>query len=162
MEQEREFEFFNLDENRLDEEWLEQPKMFFRAARKLAEARADYEQAKSNKKLVVAEISHEIIDNPSKFGVTKTTEKVVENTVLLQTKYKVANEEELETQKKVFHLQAVVEAMDHRKKALEKLVDLRLADYFSSPRAPRVERERMEDVSKNKVNDRVRKSLNRE
>jgi hypothetical protein len=43
-------------------------------------------------------------------------------------------------------LKVAVTALDQRKKALEKLVDLHGQDYFSTPRAKGENREKMEEL----------------
>jgi len=128
-----EFDFFNLDKDRLDEEWVNQPLLYQEYAIKLANARAKHEQAKTELELVTAELDSQIRGNPSVFGIEKTTEGAISNTILLQKEYKTAVNDMLELKHTMDVLQAVVYALDHRKKSLENLVELRLADYFSSP-----------------------------
>lgn len=125
---------FDLDPNRLDTEWKNQPKLFYQAAEKLAEMKAEYEKAKTNKELVMAELDRDIRLQPERFQVDKITESAVEKTITLQRDYKKAVSRLLQAKHDVDLAQVVVDTMDHRKKALENLVSLRLANYYSEPR----------------------------
>ena len=48
-----------IDENALDEEWVEQPSLYFRYASMVADARRDLDQAKANLDLTKAEVDKE-------------------------------------------------------------------------------------------------------
>ena len=129
-----EFEFFDLDANRLDQEWLNQPKLYHEYATKLADARRDHEQAKANLKLVESEARLRIRKNPTQYDLPKATEGAIEEVVVTQPDYRKALHKMLEAKHASEVLQATVDALDHRKKALEKLVELRLHDYYAEPR----------------------------
>lgn len=132
-----EFDFFDLDSNRLDGEWLNQPRLYHENALKLADARAELERAKSHRDVVAAELDREIRLDPAAFDIAgKVTEGAITNTILLQKRHRLAEEQVIQAKHTVDVLVAVVEALDHRKKALENLVQLEARDYFSAPRAP--------------------------
>ena len=65
--------------------------------------------------------------------------------VLTNKRYKAAQDEVFRFQRividlghKVGMLEAAIKTLDNRKKALEDAVQLRLSDYFSEPKKPRV------------------------
>jgi hypothetical protein len=128
-------EFLELDSDRLDEQWLEQPRLYHKYARKLANAKQTLEECKARLELVKAELGREIRLNPLGFGLEKITEAVVANTIIIQQGYKDAQEEYIAGKHRVDVVQAVVTTLDHRKRALEGLVTLHGQDYFSTPRA---------------------------
>jgi len=128
-------EFLELDSDRLDEQWLEQPRLYHKYARKLANAKQTLEECKARLELVKAELGREIRLNPLGFGLEKITEAVVANTIIIQQGYKDAQEEYIAGKHRVDVVQAVVTTLDHRKRALESLVTLHGQDYFSTPRA---------------------------
>lgn len=169
----REIGHFDIDPERLDEEWLAQPRLFHNAAAALADAQDDLERAKAAKDLGIAEarleadrakvelelvtamLDRDIRHRPEKYGIEgRVTEGAVEKTVLLQKKHQetrdlmiVANHK-LEVakadSKELIAAKHAVEVHDvdvktyaHKKTALEKLVDLRLSDYWAEPRAGR-------------------------
>ena len=127
---------FEPNKNRLDEEWVAQPRLYAEYAIKLAGARSDLERAKARADVAEAELDKEIRMNPEKFGLSNVTEKGIKSTITLQREYRKATKAIIEAKHLVDVLDAQVSALDHRKKALEKLVDLRLSDYFSEPRTP--------------------------
>ena len=127
---------FDLNPNKLDTEWVQQPKLFYQAAEKLAEAKAELEKSKTNKDIVMAELDRNIRAEPDKFSLSKVTEPVVEQTIILQGEYKKAQKRFLDAKHNVDIAQVVVDTLDHRKSALENLVKLRLANYYAEPRSP--------------------------
>ena len=133
----QDWDLFELNEHNLDQEWMRQAKLYHHYALKLEEARADYDRAKAQRDVVVAELDKEVRLDPSQFGLpAKVTEKMVENTVLLQKRHRLATEEVIKARHGLGVLQAMVEALDHRKHALQNLVQLEARDYFAQPRAP--------------------------
>jgi hypothetical protein len=127
-------DFFQIDPNALDREWVQQPALYHKYAVRLANARRDAEQAETLIDVVYAELDAAIRANPEKYGVAKITEPSVKAAILGHRKYKAATAAHIEAKHAAGILQAAVSTMDHRKRAFENLVDLRLADYFSEPR----------------------------
>jgi hypothetical protein len=126
---------FQIDENRLDDEWVLQPRLHFKYGAELANARLELDRAKSEAEVCKAEFDQAIRLNPDHFGLSKITETVVASTIVRQPKMREVNERVAKLKHKVDVMQAAVSAMDHRKSALGKLVDLFLADYYAKPKA---------------------------
>lgn len=152
MPREREPDFFAIDPNELDREWVRQPGLYHKYATDLADARREFEQAKTQLEIAAADVDSVIRSKPEKFGIEKVTEAAVKAAVLASREYKAATDAVHNARHAVDVLQAAVTTLDHRKKALENLVDLRLANYFSEPRAgsPRA-REHMEEKTKQRA-----------
>lgn len=134
--EEDDFSFFEIDEHNLVEEWVRQPGLYFTWAKKLADVRLEVDEAKAELDVVKAEASRSIRDDPDKYGFEKITEAIVavainEHTDVIDA---VSRLHKLRHQQEVY--QAAVNALDHRKRALEKVVDLHGQKYFSSPRTP--------------------------
>lgn len=140
-----------IDINSLDKEWVDQPSTFFRYARKLADARMDYEEAKAELDITRAELDKAIRDDPDGYGCTKLTETSIENCILTQGQYQKARSHLSNCKHRVDVLQAYVTAFDHRKSALERLVQLHGQSYFATPNASGEHREHMEDVEKRSI-----------
>ena len=152
-------DFFSLDKYKLDEEWEEQPRLYFQHALMLADARYKWELAKSNRAVVAAEIDVDIRRDPSKYGMkTASPKEAVENIVLLQKQYREADSNVIKAKHEVDIIQAAVEALEHRKKALEKEVDLFLSNYWSEPRGSKSARQYGEDLEKKDVRSRGKKT----
>jgi len=134
--EDEEFDLLKPDRTRLDEEWVNQPKMVFDYIIQLEEAREALDEANSELKTVHAECDKDIRANPESYDLpTKTTETMIKNTIMLQPEYKAAEKEFLNIKHEVGIIGAAVSAMEHRKKALENLVYLYGQNYFSTPRA---------------------------
>lgn len=129
------FSFFEIDQNLLDEEWIRQPQLYFEYAKRLADARRDHDQQKAALDVVVAELDKAIREDPEKFGIEKVSETAIKLAIVGRKKHKAAVQAVADAKHAVDVLQAVVNALDHRKRALENLVDLWAANYFSTPRA---------------------------
>ena len=123
----------SIDLFRLDEEWIEQPELFHTYAQKLADANSEFDTAKAGLEVTKAELDREIRQNPDSFELSKLTEPLITSTVLIQPEYSKANRILIEARHTRDILQATVNALDHRKKALEKLVELHGRDYFAVP-----------------------------
>lgn len=128
---------FTPDLSRLDEEWVNQSKLYYQYAERLANARRDYDRIKRDEELAVAELEMDIRKNPEKYDLPKVTESCIEKAVVLSKKYQRVHEKVIEAKHDVDVLAAAVSALDHKKKALENLTQLFLANYFSTPRAPK-------------------------
>lgn len=125
-----------IDENALDVEFLDQPAKVVKYARLLAEARRDKDLAKEALDLTKAEINLDIRDNPEKYGLTKITVDAVEACILMEKRYEEAVKEYNDANYEVNVLQGVVNALEHRKSALENLVKLYGQQYFAGPKIP--------------------------
>lgn len=150
---------FDIDKNLLDDEWLRQPKLYFEWAVQLEDARAEFEETKAEFDVTKSEVDLAIRMSPGDYEDLpkevvekgKITEKMVAAILITQTEYKDAQQAMFTARHRVGILQAVVTALDHRKKALEKLVDLYGQKYFATPRASENSKEAMEEVEKNSV-----------
>lgn len=149
---EDDFSFFEIDEFNLDKEWVKQPALYFTWARKLADARLEVDEAKAALDVIKAEASRAIRDDPGEYGFDKVTEAIVAVAINehhdvikgAKTLHDARHRQEL--------YQAAVNALDHRKRALEKLVDLHGQNYFSQPRTTNPDAaERLESASKESI-----------
>lgn len=144
---EEEADFFVLDEGRLDEEWINQPKLYHRYKVALADARKVHEQAKAARDVTAAEVDRSVRLNPGQFGLEKLTEPSIEKAILISKKYQSANRAVIDAKHAVDVLEAAVDTLEHRKKALENLVQLWLANYFSKMKTPKdVPQEKLDEL----------------
>lgn len=156
-------EFFSFDKHRLDEEIVAQPKMYFSHAVLLADARRDYEQSEAEKDLTYAELSKEIRSDPQSFGLDKITEDAVKQTIVASKRYQRAAQKVIDKRHDMDVAQAGVTALDHRKRGLEKAVDLFLSDYFATPRVPDNDgREKAREADKMRTRKAGQKRANRD
>lgn len=161
---------FDIDKNRLDDEWLNQPKRYFEWAVQLEDARADIDDAKREYDVtktefdeVKAKVELDIRNDPDDYHLPKVTDKSIAAVVLMQLDYKEAEDSLYKAQERIDTakhragiLQAVVSALDQRKKALEKLVDLHGQKYFATPRASENSAEVVDGMTKRAIRRRTR------
>lgn len=141
--------FLAIDPLRLDQEWMGQPRLYHEYARKLADCRMVLDEAKNSLEILEAELYLKISQNPEEFELPKTTEAVIKSAVVSQLTYQEALVQIVQAKHDVAVYEAAVTALEHRKRALEKSVDLLLADYFSAPKAARpASKEAMEQADK--------------
>lgn len=127
-------DLFEIDLDRLDEAWVQQPKLYHEWSTKLAEAKKDLEQAKARLSLVEAELFKSIRKNPSRYGVEKDTDSAVKAAIPMTDKHKTAVKRVISAQYDVNTTDAVVKTLEHRKRSLEGLVSLHGQQYFATPR----------------------------
>ncbi len=137
ISQDEEPDFYQININQLHKECALQPRLYHKYSDLLVTARAVYEQAKSEKEFVAAELELAIRKDPQKFGLEKVTEKSVDKRVIISKRYQKANSVVLKARKEVNELEAIVTTIDHRKYALQDIVRLKLADYYADVKIPK-------------------------
>ena len=142
---------FQIDADNLDKEWMKQPMLYSKYAKALADARREMDEAKNVLEVTKAEVSLVVRQNPENFGLAKITEASLSQVVDCSDKVKSAVSNHIEARHHHEVLQAAIGAMDHKKKALESLVSLWLADYFATPKAKGASKQRMEEESVKKA-----------
>jgi len=126
-----------IDEDALDMEWLDQPTLFLKYSRHSALLEKEKDESKERLEFVKAELDRKIRLDPAKFDVEKITDKVVENTIILQLEYKQASEQFIQAKFEWMTARGAVDAYNQRKEALENLARLHGQNYFAGPKVPR-------------------------
>jgi hypothetical protein len=146
--------------------------MYFEYSEQLTEAKeesarcfARVDIANDDRKIARAKLDLKIRKNPDKFlkGI-KLTESAITNRILTHEKYAAAqqavykaNEDLIKANKAVSTFYSAVNAMDHRKSALERCVSLHGQNYFSTPQAKdKSSRDRTDDMKKRAARKRKR------
>ena len=127
----------NIDEQALDVEWLEQPRITLQYAKWVADMERKKDRAKERVEVVKAELDKDIRSNPNKYGLAKITEGAVQNTIILQPEYREAQEAYIEAKHESDIAKAAMRAVDTKKATLENLVKLFGLSYFAGPSMPR-------------------------
>ena len=149
-----------IDDSALDFECLEQASLFMKYAKHQAQTEKEKDEVKEKLDLVKAELDKDIRSNPEKFEVEKITDKVVENTIILQPEYKKVTKEYLQAKFEWQTSKGAVEAFNQRKEMIEALIKLHGQSYFAGPRTPRdLSKER--ELKQRKVDSGVAKHLTR-
>lgn len=150
--------FLSIDELRLDEEWIRQPGLYFKYANRLADARTEMDNAKTRLDVVAAEVETKVRRKPVKYGIEaeRVTEAMINSAVIRDPLYQDHSGKLIDAQHKVRVLEASVTAIEHRRSALTRLVELKQMDYFSegSNRQDQKDRIRQEAVRRTKQKER--------
>lgn len=126
--------FFIIDQDRLIEQWSTFARDYYRRACQLADAKAEHERMKRVRDIVAAELDKDIRLHPEDYGLESTTEKAIEKTILLQQRYRHADEEVIKSKHSMDIHQAFVDAMDAMRKGLESYTYLWQSTYFAEPK----------------------------
>lgn len=126
-------EDLEIDQYNLEEECREQPIFTVRYGTELAESILERDKAKRKLKVVRARIESDVRSDPGGYGLTKTTEASIASIVELSPEVQEAEDVYLNASHSFNLVLASVEAFRDRKKQLENIVRLSLANYFSDP-----------------------------
>lgn len=144
-----------IDETSLDIEWLEQPSLMLKYGINESDLEKKKDLLKEKLDLTKADLDRKIRENPESFEISKITETVVANTIIMQDLYKEVYHEFLEVQHEYNIAKVAVRAIAQRKDALENLVRLHGQQYFAGPKVPR-------DITKERQNrDETRQANNK-
>ena len=126
-----------IDANELDVEWLNQANLIHEYGKALADAERETRRMEELLKVIKSEIILEVnkkgcLPDGSK-AIAQTTEAYYRTT----PKYREAKEEYSETLHEQQIIQSAVFALQQKRSALENLVKLLGAEYFSGPTNPR-------------------------
>lgn len=160
VEEEEAVDFFEIDKFNLDKEWVRQPKLYHTFSTKLAGARRRHEEAKAFLELTEAELNMKIRSSPAVYGISKVTDKAIEAALAVNKKYLAARDAVIKAQYRVDLLNGAVRTLDHRKRALEDLVDLHLNDYFSRPSVKRSDPAKVEEGASRRAKRKATDALN--
>ena len=152
-----------IDPSRLDEEWLAHPVVYMKYCNALTDITQERDKQKEKLEVVKAELDRDIRSDPEKFGLAKITEGAISSVLILQPKYKDAQEELNNLTYQVNMIGNAVKAFEHRKKALEAMVDLYINQYWAGPKEPRnlPAGKRMADIALGKITGKQRDELNK-
>lgn len=142
---------YGINQYKLDDECIRQPKLYHDAALQLAEAERNLSRLKIRRDILEAELDKDIRNNPEKYEVTKITETVIEHTVMLQENYQKILKKIVQAEYRVSVLKAAVFTCENRKKMLEVLSFLAGGDFYSEPKLPRSMKNGIEEKQKKEV-----------
>jgi hypothetical protein len=126
-----------IDPMALDIEWLDHSNKALRYGRHEVKMERELDDAKMALDVVRAELDSDIRTDPEKFGLSKITEGAVQNVILLQKRFRVANERFLDAKREYGFARVANRTIIDHKYALENLVRLHGQLYFSGPKVPR-------------------------
>lgn len=133
-------EEIEIDEQALDVEWLNQPKLMLKYTRARAEAQRELDMAKEIRDVTRARVDKAIREDPEKHGVVAGPRGITEGGITAaiadHPDYIKANRAYVDSSYEFNVATGVVAAFDQRKTALENLVRLHGQSYFAGPKVP--------------------------
>ena len=147
----------DIDLNRLDKEWLEQPRLYYKFAEAQAKARKEKDTAYAELKIEQAEAYLAVRSNPKRYKLPeKITEGLINNTATTLITVKEAQEKLRDATYKYDLLSGALEALNQRKSALENAVKLHGQNYFSTPMGTNEDKEVLTETKRKRMNKRRR------
>ena len=140
-----------IDEHNLDKECINLPSQYLQYAHLSAEAKRDVGELKAELDVVEADLSKLVRADPAKYGIEKLTEAGLKEVVRTRKAYREAQDKLQEAQYHAELAQAVVWALEHKKRALTMLVELHGMGYFSNPKISASGKAAVEEMTKCKV-----------
>jgi hypothetical protein len=122
-----------VDRYHLDYELLRQPTLYQNWAEKLARADTERLFAKERLEQVKATLYTTIRTYPERYGITRVTDAAIQAQVILEHEYIQAVQEMLHAREEHAIINTYVEALQHKKSAIENCVRLFLAGYYTQP-----------------------------
>lgn len=123
-----------IDELALDRECIRLPSDFLKVSTRVAEFRRDMEEAKRSLEVVQADVSRKIRANPGTYGLEKVTEAAIGEVLLKNNDIHNAQVELADVKHKLEMEQALLSALETKKKSVAMLVELHGMGWFSSPK----------------------------
>jgi len=127
----------HIDPNGLDVEWLAQANYMRKYTKLLSEAKKTVSLLKEKVDITEATVARKIRRRPQKYKIEKGTDKEIKEAVKLHKETRATRDELIEAEYEADVLLGVVRSFEHKKRALEKEVDLLNQNYYASPREPR-------------------------
>lgn len=157
----KEFADTRIDRFSLDEEWEKHSAEYGYWAEQAAELQSESEVLDSELSRKRSELDLEIRSNPKNYGLEKISESAVSSAILVQPEFQMIERRSQNKRKEMLKAKAVLSALDHRRRALESLVELWIRDYYSDMRAPRTEETRLTNLSEEEKRSLRRRGIER-
>ena len=124
-----------IDENDLEGEWLVHPAIVMYYNKAFADAQYNRDKLKIKLDQESAKLDSDVRKNWKDLNFdSKPTENAIRSYILLHPNYRKAEIKHLKAIREVVMLTGVRNSFEHRKKALENIVSLRITGFHSEPR----------------------------
>jgi hypothetical protein len=124
-------EDLEIDQYALEEGWLKQAVLYAKWAEEAVNANYEVDKLRESLDLKRAELDGKIRNDPAIYGIAKITESAISAAILMNAEYQEANNKVLEASRNAKILAVARDSFEHKKKALEKLTDLFLSNYWA-------------------------------
>jgi len=149
-------EIVNIDQLALDKECVKLPSDYLKYALAGADLKQEVDNRKSALDTTEAEMAKKVRDMPGKFGLEKVTESAINAVVQTSPEYQKALVRLNTAKHQLDRSQAVVWALEHKKRSLVMLVDLHGMGYFADPKLSKVGQKVVDQMTRESVRPRRR------
>lgn len=123
---------FRVDRHRLIEQIEEQPQATYEVYLAMADVKDSQESLKIELALMRAEVSSNVRESPEDYGIEKVTEAAIKEEVEQDEDVQAIVQQMQINRKEIDFINAALEGLKDRKKALENATSLFIAGYFSN------------------------------
>lgn len=124
---------FGIDSLQLELEWQNHPQMVINAAQVAADRQRDFDFAKQNAEYESSRLKNDVRSNPGDYINGKVTESSIDDAVTAHPDYRLAQKAMIEAKHAMNLADGTSLALEHKKSALSKMVDLWIHEYYSDP-----------------------------
>lgn len=124
---------YKIDIYNLEGEWESHTQMVGNAVQLAADCHKAYEDAEEYAEFVAAQTELSIRANPEESGLKNVTDKAVAAAVKVDPSCRAAIRKMIEAKHAMKEADGAVTTLEHKKRALTKLVDLWVKEYYSAP-----------------------------
>lgn len=130
--------YSDLDLSRLEEHFLIQEKLMRSAVKTAANAKKNWAELESEKKVVEADVKRRIRRNPAKYRITgRVTNEAVNEAMILHPDYQAIIQQVIDAEHHYDLSRGNIKALDDRKATIEGLITLHGQGYWAKPRVSR-------------------------
>ncbi len=141
-----------INKYKLHEECMAQASLYHYYSELLADVKSEKDKQENKLKFMVAETEIELRKNPPE-GI-KITEATIKALLIIDLKIKQQQGVLNKTKSELYHLEFVINSIEHKKTALKLLVQLFSVNYFSIPDG---KKETQEDIPRREMRDNLNK-----
>jgi hypothetical protein len=145
----------DIDPDDLPGECVRQPGLYLKYSRKLADRKRELAELEGELEVAEAETSLAVRLTPSEFGLEKTTEGVIKETVATQPAVKGHKAKVIAKKHEVDTLNGYVTMLDHRKRMIEALVQQKVNDFFGEVKVPKKYKDEVREESATRARKRA-------
>lgn len=145
-----------IDDLNLDKECVRLPTDLLHYAHETADLKDAADQCKAELEVLEADLSKSIRAHPENYGIEKVTESAINAAVLTSPEYQKKQKRLREARHDLDLCQAVVSALECKKRSLVMLVDLHGMGYFADPRLSKTGQAAVQSMTKEAVRPRRR------
>jgi len=128
------FDFYEIDESRLEEEWDKQLKLNMRYTIAVADANKRVEQAKAAVDVAKAELERKIRSDPDKYCGGDSRDGAIKAEITIRLARHSATKKLISAKHHQDIMQGALAVVESRKYAIQDKVKLFLGNYFAEPR----------------------------